>query len=355
MKKLFVLFALMATAVTVWAGNGIETEFRTALVLAYSPVNNVYEDDNIRLEFYDEILWITNKTNRTIYLNMSQCFVNHNRRSYPMMDLTGNEKHEMNKKKDDEKPSIANLSSSVETYQSIAPSTGTKQNPTALHYMSNYIYGHYTTSESPSGEFTEYEERLRTYINEMLNESLAEDPKGKEYKGTVWRHLTEDESVNNLGASIAYSFSKDTENWTPVTLSTWVSDMYIVPYYVEMPPELTKQDKRGFGVKNTEAAVVHLKADSPFEYEEDKSPIIVLDWVGKFKKGKFRLSYTRVSKTKTNFLAFLAAPFTSGASLVLAYRTNFYKSIIHFDGANDDWGKMSYMDSDDLSKFEYKR
>lgn len=361
MKKLFVLFAMMATAVTAWAGNDIKTEYRTALVMVYSPVNNVYEDDNIILTFYDETLWIQNKTSRTIYINMSQCFQNHNGRSYPIMDLSEDKRKQNGKKHDDGMASQVNLSTSIETYLSVAPFTGTRQNVTGLFALSNNLYGVYSTSETTDREFTEFEERLLTLINEMLNESLGADPKGKEYVGTAYRHLTEDESVNCIGASIAYSFNKNSEDWTPVTLSTWVSDLYLVPYYVEMPPELTKKDKHGFAIKNTEAAIVHIKANSPFEFDEDKSPVIVFDWKGNFKKGKFTLSGTRISKTKGKVWKWIGLGLFGGVglysavALMDAFKTDFYKSVIHFDGESDNWGKMSYMDNKDLSKFEYKR
>ena len=178
----------------------------------------------------------------------------------------------------------------------------------------------------------------------MLDESKKADPKREEYKGTVSRHLTEDESINNIGASIAYAFNKRSEEWTSVALSAWVSDIIFSPYYVEMPDDLTKKDKRGFGVKETKPAVLHVMANSPFEFDEDRSPIIVCDWEGNFKKGTFRLSSTNVSKQgKVGIGRIIGAIFTYGAMLLVPLSETSYKKVIHFDGATSDWGKMTYV------------
>lgn len=354
MKKVILLIGLLAMAVTSsFAGNDIKTNYRTCLALAYSPANNVYEDDNLRLEIYDETLWATNKTERTIFLDLSQGFLMHNGSSYPMLSST----HQ-----DEKKASKVNITS-IDQYISLPPAVGTKQNETFICKLPNGLYGKFTTTETPSGNFSEYEERLFTMMNELVNESLEGDPKGKQYLGTASRHLTEDESINNIGASIAYAFNKRAEEWTPVTISTWVSDVYFAPYYVEMPPEIKKNEKKGFGVKKTAAAKIHIKADYPFEFIQDKSPVIVFDWTGDYKKGEFVLDGTRVSKKKGMSFgkilgATLATIATGGATVGLFINDNedtFYKSAVYFVGQNADWGKMSYMNNTDLSQFNNKR
>lgn len=358
MKKLFtliglaILFSLSMSA----AGSDIKTNYRTALVYAYSPVNSVYEDDNIKLEIYNEKLWATNKTPRTIFIDLSQSFLINNGSSYPMYE----------KPTDEKLASKAKASSSVDEFISIAPATGTKQNETFICKLaSGSLLGNYSTTESPSGKFTDYEERLLTILNEMVNESLMADPKGKDYLGTSSRHLTEDESVSNIGATIAYSFSKRSENaedWIPVQITTWVSDIYLTPYYVEMPPELKNKDKQGFGVKKTESAKIRLKADSPFEFDVDKSPVIIFDWTGNFKKGTFALNPTKVSKKKNNFgktlLAAFATVVTGGAAAPLLFindEETYYKQSVIFEGKDANWGKMSYFPSLVLSGFNNKR
>lgn len=354
MKRIFSMICMLCLiTISAVAGDDIKTNYRTALVMAYSPANSIFEDDNIKLEIYNEKLWATNKTEKTIFIDLSQCFLVHNGSSYPMFDA----QHQ-----NDKNASKKNVSTSIDEFISIAPSIGSKQNETFICNLAGNLYGKYSTTESPSGSFSQYEERLLTLVNELVNESLEGDPKGKAYLGTATRHLTEDESINNIGATIAYAFNKRSENWTPVTLSTWVSDVYLSPYYVEMPPEISKKEQRGFGVKKSEAAKVHLKADSPFEFEDDKSPIIVFDWKGDFKKGTFNLSPTWVSKKKGMsfgdvLFASLATVATGGigAALFTNPEETVYKKIILFDGKDDNWGKMSYFDNSDLSKFGNKR
>lgn len=342
MKKTSFIFALLClVAVSVSAKT--KTDYRNALVLAYSQANSVYEDDNIKLEIYDEQLWATNKTKKTLFIDLAQCFVFHNGQAKPLFDPSSNEQN------DDKKASKKKQVTKEDEYIAIAPSIGAKQNETKICNMSTSLYGKYTTSETPSGDFSDYDKRLLSILEELLDESLSADPKGKAYIGTAVRHLTEDESINNIGASVAYAFNKKSEDWTTISLSTWVSDVIFSPYYVEMPKDLSKKEKRGFGIKETAPAILHLRANSPFEFDEDRSPIIVCDWEGKYKKGTFELKITRIAKKKgPGFFGILGAVFTYG--LTLSYSETFYKQIIHFDGATADWGKLTYVS--DIMKTE---
>lgn len=362
MKKYLTLFIAMFTlALSAVAGDNIKTNYRTALVMAYSPTNNVFEDDNIKLEIYNEQLWATNKTNKTIYVDLSQCFLVHNGSSYPMFDKHQNEQNASKK----------NVSTSIDEFVSIAPATGSRQNETKICNLAGRVYGKYSTSETPSGSFSEYEERMLNIINDMVNESLAADPK-KQYLGSASRHLTEDESISNIGASLAYAFNKRAEEWIPIAISTWVSDLYLAPYYIEMPADLKKNEKKGFGVKKTETAKIHIKADSPFEFDADKSPVIVCDWTGDFNKGTFDLTNlwiinnTALKAQKLDLGQRLAL---KGAATTKMGRNNpllatlfgpildeiSYKTSISFNGKDADWGKMTYMSSPDLSAFNNKR
>ena len=337
MKKYLLLFLLCSFFVGKAYAGGIKTSYRNALVFAYSKVNSVYEDENIKLEIYDQELWATNKTQKTIFIDLSQCFVIHNGSSYPIYAQKQDERHASKAKK----------STSIDEYLSIAPKAGNKQNETFICNMGLFIYGIYTTYSSPSGDLTEYDKRLFNIISELTSESLAADPKGKQYLGTASRHLTEDESINNIGASIAYAFNKKSEDWTSVSLSTWVSDVIFAPCYVYKPGKMTEKEQVGFAAKESKSAVVHIKADSPYEFDEDKSPFVVADWEGKFKKGMFVLSPTTVYTEKFTIWnaikkSLKGLPKLQSFDDVL--RQNFlrYKSVISFDGAQADWGKMSY-------------
>jgi len=348
MKKVFILFALLCAFSFEASAGKLKTSYRNALILAYSQANSVYEDDNIKLEIYNEQLWATNKTAKTIFIDLSQCFAFHNGASTPLFDSG-------EKKQGDKKASKKGVSTKDDTYITIAPAIGAKQSETFICNMSTRIYGHYTTSETPSGDFTDYDKKLLKMIEMLVSESQKADAKGKEYKGTIVHHMTEDESINNIGASIAYAFNKKTEEWTNISLSTWVSDVIFAPYYVEMPKELTKKEKRGFGIKETDPAVVHVRANSPFEFDEDKSPIIVCDWEGNYKKGTFDLGSTWIATKKgPSVLSIIGAVFTYGATLLLnSFNETSYKKVIHFDGATDDWGKLTYVS--DIMKTEQSK
>ena len=337
MKKLYLLFTLLCMCFVSVSVGKTKTSYRNALIFAYSQANSVYEDDNIKLEIYNEQLWATNKTNKTIFIDLSQCFAVHNGSSTPLFDPS-------KKKQGDRKASKVGISNQEDTFITIAPSIGSKQNETFICTLSTGIYGKYTTAEAPNHDFTEYDKRLLEMIESILIESKKADPKGDDYKGTVSRHLTEDESINNIGASIAYAFNKRAEEWTNISISTWVCDVIFSPYYVEMPKEIKKKDMKGFGVKESDPAVIHTRADSPFEFDEDKSPIIVCDWEGDYKKGTFILGSTWISKIKGRTAALLLAGFTGGLSLGLI-KDQAYKKIIQFDGANSDWGKLSFVDN----------
>ena len=289
-----------------------ETKYRNALLLAYSPVNSTYEDDNIILQIFGGRLFAKNKTQKTIFIDLSRCFLINNGSSYPMYTEATDEK----------KASKAKKSTSIDEFISIAPATGNNQNETYLATLDTRTFGKYSSVESPSEEFSNYDKRMLNLIDDMLNESLKADPAGKEYLGTVKRHLTEEESISNIGASIAYAFNKDAENWTDVTISTWVADVIFTPYYKEKPKKLTKEDKKGFGVKEEDPIKIHFKASTPFEFDEDRSPIIVADWDGNFKKGFFNLYDIRMIV----FSMFESIP-TAKHSLI-------------FEGEDADWGQM---------------
>lgn len=309
------------------------TMYRNALILAFSLVNSVYEDDSIKLEFYNQKLWATNKTSKTIFIDLSQCFAIRNESAVPFIS-TGEE--DKLSDKDNKKTSKKGISSKDDIFIAIAPTIGIEQKETFICDMSSYVYGDYSTTEQRSKDFTEFDKRFLRTLDELVDKSTVYVNNDARYEGTVALHLTEDESILSIGASIAYSFNKKTENWTTVTLSTWVSDVIFSPYYIELPKELKKKEKRGFGIKETDPMIIHVKANSPFEYDDDKSPIIICDWKGNYKKGTFSLKQIWVDAAKKQ---------TTAKNSVLRHNTEEYKSIVHFDKADADWGILKYVDS----------
>lgn len=117
-----------------------------------------------------------------------------------------------NKQGDEKKASKKGVSTKDDEYITIAPNIGAKQNETFICNMSTSIYKKYSTTETTDDDFTEYDKRMLSIVEELVTESLEGDTKGKAYKGTAVRHLTEDESINNIGASIAYAFNKKQKN-----------------------------------------------------------------------------------------------------------------------------------------------
>ncbi len=227
-------------------------------------------------------------------------------------------------------------------YITLAPSMGTKQTETLICFLSRDLYRIYSTTESSSHNFTDYDKRLLNAVSTMVEKAKT----GSTYKRPISIHLTEDESVNTIGVSVAYSFNKKSENWHTVTISTWVSELIFAPYYIEIPKDLKKKEKIGFEMKETAPAIIHIKANNPFEFNEEKAPIIVCQWIGDFEEGTFSLKSTwvpvdkkirdKMSSEKNYFKELQDMSETQLKGLKV------YKSIVRFDGMNADWGNMTY-------------
>ena len=260
--------------------DGLCTKYRNGLILTYSRLNSFYEDDMIKLEIYNQQLWATNKTNKTIFVDMAQCFQFHNGVSKPMFDFS------INDKKDNKKASKKGISLKNDQYITIDPSIGSIQKATFICDMFSYMGGEYLTTETPTEEFTDYDRRFLHMIDELSQESLAQDPNKKKYENAASRKMSEEESIDNIAVSIAYAFTKNTEEWNNIALSTWVDNIILAPIYLEKP--VREKTKRGFSIKETDPYTIHVKADTPFDYSEEHSPVVVFDWVGKYKKGKFK-------------------------------------------------------------------
>ena len=324
------------------AANKTKTNYRNAFIFAYSPLNSIVENDSICIEIYDNCLFVTNKTDKTMYIDRSQCFLTNNGASYPMWA----------KRIDEKKASSAGISYENDAYISIAPNNGTENATLICQIGTKLLDGHWDSTSGSMTDFTEYDKRFLNLVSEMINE-CANAKNNKLYLGTAHRHLTEDESINNVGASIAYSFNKKTDDWTNIAISTWVCDVIFAPYFISQPKELTGKEKSGFGIKETPRLTIHIKADSPFEFNEDKSPLIVSDWTGDWNKGTFSLKKAAIIE-RPKIIGGLTA-YKKLKELNEKLKTmspedaeNYVKrgvekkSWIIFDGKNKDWGKMIY-------------
>ena len=138
MKKIVFVIAILSM-MAFDASAKTKTSYRNALILAYSQANSVYEDDNIKLEIYNERLWATNKTTKTIFIDLAQCFDFHNGTSMPLFPPS----EEQNAFKNG-KASKRGVSTKDDVYITIAPSFGSKQKETYICNMSSRIYGKFT-------------------------------------------------------------------------------------------------------------------------------------------------------------------------------------------------------------------
>ena len=311
MKKILFSFTLLFIAMHSYA-DGMITSYRNGLIFTYSRENSIHEDDVIKLEIFDQKLWAINKTNKTIFIDMSQCFIFHNGESKPMFDFS------QNNKDDDKKASKRGISMKNDQYITIAPSMGLKQNETFICDMFSDMEGEYLTSETVTKEFSDYDIKFFNLIDELSQESLNLDPKKKKYEHATFRSMTEVESIDNIAASVAYAFTKNTEEWTNIALSTWVNNIILAPMFLEKP--FIEKKESGFLVKETAPFILHVKADCPFGYDEERNPVVVFDWVGKYKKGKFKLKFINLYKNNEEK----------------------YRVKVRFDGKDANWGEMYY-------------
>ena len=346
MKRILFLLTLCGLfSLGVSAKSKLKTAYRNLLIYAYA--ESSIEDDNIKLEIINGSLYATNKTKKTIFLDLSQCFIGINGNSSPMYDENQGKS----------KKSKKGITTSTDVFLTIAPSLGDKQDATFIRSLTPFVWGNYTTTETPlstdffgnvkGGELTKADKNLFNVLNDLVEKAKAADPKKKQYIGTASCHLTEDESIQTISVSIAYAFNKRTEDWTNCQLSTWVSDVILAPYYVEMPEDV--KNKKGFGVKEQKPAIIHIKAEWPFEKDNQKPTGLFSDWEGNYKKGTFTLVCPSPSKADKSFSSYLKGTLRNALTGTNApLDRKYYESVYQFDGENSDWGEMNFVD--DINK-----
>ena len=207
MKRILFLLTLCGLfSLGVSAKSKLKTAYRNLLIYAYA--ESSIEDDNIKLEIINGSLYATNKTKKTIFLDLSQCFIGINGNSSPMYDENQGKS----------KKSKKGITTSTDVFLTIAPSLGDKQDATFIRSLTPFVWGNYTTTETPlstdffgnvkGGGLTKADKNLFNVLNDLAEKAKAADPKKKHYIGAASCHLTEDESIQTISASIAYEIGR---------------------------------------------------------------------------------------------------------------------------------------------------
>lgn len=274
MSKLALLVAVLSMAFGMKANAQ-----KQALVIAYSQTENVYEDDNLKAELVRLGLRITNKTNKTIFVDRRSSFYYFND-DEPICLY-------------EEKKSSGNYSN----IQTLAPNSQTwianLKDQVARKYDAGGSYSRYGYgsaqyfSDDAKVQFMGYIETMRFELANNPNQSCAK------------LHLTGDESFIKVKASITYSMdqnflnnqNKDAE-LKSFSVQTWVSDMIMSKYFVQGQDKVVRS--RAVNVQGRMTNILHVFADSPFEYDEDLSPLDM--YFVSFGKGSFTVTkYNNVS------------------------------------------------------------
>lgn len=165
-----------------------ETKYRNALIFMYSNANSVYEDDNIKLEIYNEALWASNKTTKTIFIAVDQSFLIHNGSARPLWDNS-------KKEQGDEEASKKAVATEENLTITIAPKISENQSATCICDVSTALYGEYSTTETPSGKFTEYDKRLFTAIETLTTEAKRAEDKKKMFLQALLHYISQKTKV----------------------------------------------------------------------------------------------------------------------------------------------------------------
>ena len=259
MKKIKIMLVLVAA---LFAFNAQAQ--RQALLVAYSQTDNVYEDENIKAELVRLSLKITNKTNKPIFIDRSSSFYYVNDDSYCL-----------DEKRDD---------TSHTYYQPLAP-----KSETWVSTLKDRIRGKYdAVGGYGKGGKAKYQSELSLQVMNFM-ETMRYEMANNQKKSCTSIHLTGDESFMKVKVYIKYDLKKyssedDKEREDhSFTISTWVSDMILSKYYIQDQDRVKRTNAVNIQGRMTD--IMHVFANPPFEYEEDKSPIDI--YVTEFDKGKF--------------------------------------------------------------------
>lgn len=275
MKKLVILFSVLSLCF-----NNKAMAQKQALVLGYAQGENVYEDENIKAELIRLDLRVTNKTNKTVYIDKKSSFYYINEEAYCLYE--GKETHYSNGVTKIEKETQAIAPKGKTTFYYNAPINGTynagggvkgKGLIGKLLKKAGALDGTSNILEDMKVELMGYVETLRFELANNQDQSCSV------------LHLTGDESFLNANISFNYTTDPKMESFTPVTLVTWVSDMIMSKYYVQPKDKIERTN--AVNVQGRMYNILHVFADSPFEYDEDDSPLDM--YTVQFGQGWFKI------------------------------------------------------------------
>ncbi|MBQ9231233.1 MAG: hypothetical protein IJ190_08650 [Prevotella sp.] len=261
MKRIKIMFALVA----VMFAMGAQAQ-KQALLVGYSQTDNVYEDENIRAELVRLSLKITNKTNKPIFVDRSSSFY------YVNDDAVC-----LDEKRDD----------TQKNYQPLAP-----KSDTWVSTLINPIRGKYDAGGGSGrrGGKAKYQTDLQLQVMNYM-ETMRYELANNQKKSCTNIHLTGDESFMKVKVYIRYDLEryfpeskKEREDHT-FTLSTWVSDMILSKYYIQDQDKVKRTNAVNIQGRMTD--IMHVFADTPFEYDEDNSPLDI--YLADFDKGRFNI------------------------------------------------------------------
>lgn len=297
---------------------------KQALILGYSQVENVYEDDNVKVELVRLDLRITNKTNKTIYIDKKSSFYYVNERAVCLYE--GKETHYSNGTTIIEKDNYPIAPNNKFTLYYNAPVRGSfnagggTKGKGLLKLLKIKGTSTVVGKDAPLGDatvdFMGYIETLRYELANKNNQSAAK------------LHLTKDDSFLKVTVAINYTQNPKLEDFTPVSISSWVSDMVMSKYYVQGKDEFVKSN--AVNMQGRMYNILHVFANSPFEYEEDESPLSM--YIVKFDKGSFyvhQFNQGDDSDKKTKDTDELVSNFSESKPK--------YKNIFVWEGESNNW------------------
>ena len=266
MKKL-ILFAVLTLFISL---NAIAQE--QALILGYSQTNNVYEDENVKIELIRLALKVTNKTDKTIYIDRKSSFYYINDNSFCLFE--GKETH------------LKNETIVEKDVDPIAP-RGSKYIAGLKNPLGNRTY-----DAGGGSSFSLWSKKKGAAANHLsdqdvefmgLVETLRSELANNERKSSSSVHLTENESFMRIRVAVNYSEDPKMDKLVACNITSWISDMIMAKFFVRKQDKVVRSN--AVNVKGRMLNTMHVFADSPFEYDEDISPLDGYTII--FGKGKF--------------------------------------------------------------------